>query len=296
MLRNFTMGMITMMIVGVLTFSGSAIAQDEPLAPPDAPEMRAPEKEPGMPPAPGDDMPGMPPAQQDEMRINWKALNLTEEQRDQMQQLRQDFQVKTAAAREALRFKQQALRDELEQEPIDRAKIDALTSEVAALKQQIGEAATENLLAIKALLTEEQRTQLSAAQEEPFSQNFHGAKITKEQRAQMKDIMKASREANRQLAEEVRELRGNLREELLAANPDTAKIEELQGKVAEKELALEKARIDSLLKIRDLLTPEQRQEIKKFWDTRKEERRQQRQEKRENRQQQRQENRKNRQK
>lgn len=296
MLRKFTMGMITMMIVGVLTFSGSAIAQDEPLAPPDAPEMRAPEKDPDMPPAPGDDMPGMPPAQQDVMRINWKALNLTEEQRDQMQQLRQDFQVKTAAAREALRFKQQALRDELEQEPIDRAKIDALTSEVAALKQQIGEAATENLLAIKALLTEEQRAQLSAAQEEPFSKDFHGAKITKEQRAQMKDIMKASREANRQLAEEVRELRGNLREELLAANPDTAKIEELQGKVAEKELALEKARIDSLLKIRDLLTPEQRQEIKKFWETRKEERRQQRQEKRENRQQQRQENRKNRQK
>lgn len=273
MLRRASFRMfLVLCLTGIALLAGNAIAQNAPDAPqpPDG-QMMAPPDAP-MPPEGGPMPDGKPMPEggpmpdggqmQDNLRINWQALNLTQEQQENIQQLRRDFQVNSATTREELRFAQQDLRKEMGKEQIDRAKIDALLTQIANAKQQLSEGAVQNLLDIKTILTEEQRQQIADMQDQ-MPAEWRGIKLTQEQRAQIKQILNASRQANQQLAEDTRQLREDLRNELFAINSDAAKIQQMQASIAEKDAALEKARVDAMIQVNELLTPEQREQFKK---------------------------------
>ncbi|GAK53544.1 P pilus assembly/Cpx signaling pathway [Candidatus Moduliflexus flocculans] len=276
MLRKISYMMLLLMCVAsVMVFANGAAAQKEgePPQPPNGEMMAPPDGGQQMPDAP------MPPdgpmspdgMQQDNLRINWQALNLTDEQREKIQQLRRDFQVSTATTREELQFAQQDLRKEMSNAQIDSAKIDALLTQIASAKQKLSEGAVQNLLNIKAILTEEQLQQLAEMQEQ-MPVEWRGIALTKEQRSQIKNILKTSLKANQQLLETIIQLRGELREELFATNSDTAKVQQLQASIAEKDAALEKARTETMIEINKLLTPEQREQLKKASAERKQDR------------------------
>jgi Spy/CpxP family protein refolding chaperone len=164
--------------------------------------------------------------------INWAELDLSEEQKDQIQQKSRDFQVNTAEIRQKLQFAQQDLRAEMREEPVDQAKVDSLWADITSLKQQIAEVEAELFLEIKNLLTPEQLEKLRESEA---------------------------------TAQELRELKAELREILLApGEPDAAKVKELQAKIAEKEVALQKERVENFVQKMESLTPEQRQQMKQF--------------------------------
>ena len=270
MLRKLSSTIVLVMCVASFTlFAHGASAQDapEPPQPPDG-QMMAP---PDAPMPPDGQMQPDGGQMQDNLRINWQALNLTEEQQTKIQQLRRDFQVNSSAAREELRFAQQDLRKEMEKAQIDRAKIDALLTQIAEAKQKLSEGAAQNLLDIKGILTEEQRQRIADMPGQMPAQ-WRGITMTKEQRSQVKQILKTSMKANQQLIEEVMQLREDLRDELFAMNPDTAKIQQIQAGIAEKDAALEKARTEAMIQVNELLTPEQREQLKKVNTERKQDR------------------------
>jgi Spy/CpxP family protein refolding chaperone len=196
------------------------------------------------------------------MRINWRELDLSEEQQAQLRQLQRDFRVNTAGIQEELRYTQQDLRQEMRNETVDQAKIDSLLNEVASLKQKLSEAETQNYLAIRGILTQEQIEKLATLQQ-PLPGQLRGVDLTDEQRAQISTIMKESREKNQAMRQEVRDLREQYQEALFTSgNVDASKLQQLQADITAKEVALEKEQVNMLLQIRALLTPEQQEQMK----------------------------------
>ena len=166
------------------------------------------------------------------LMINWTKLDLSEEQKEQMQQTLREFQLGTAEIRQKLQFAQQDVRNEMRRDPIDQAKIDNLWANITTLKQQLGEASTNRLLAIKSFLTPEQLEELQERGE---------------------------------TAQELRDLRAEYRELLLApGETDSEQLQKLQAKITEKEIALEKERSDKLAQRWAELTPEQHENIQKW--------------------------------
>lgn len=197
------------------------------------------------------------------IRIDWKRLGLSREQQDQIAQKRREFQINTAGIREELKFAEQDLRTELIKDPVDRAKIDSLLAEVARLKQDLSVAAAQNLLAIRGILTPDQLEKLVEIRLQ-IPKEFEGLKLNSDQRSQVQEIMKNAIKQNRTIAADLLELQEELRETLLAKEIDAEKLKQLQANIAEKEFALEKARVDMLLQFQELLTPEQRQRYRQF--------------------------------
>lgn len=164
--------------------------------------------------------------------MNWAEIDLSEEQKDQMQQKFRDFQLNTAEIRQKLQFIQQDLRAEMRKDSVDQTKVDGLWTEITMLKQQIAEVESNHFLEIKSLLTPDQIGKLRESEA---------------------------------TAQELRELKVELREILLApGEPDAAKVKELQAKIAEKEVALQKERFEKFAQRMESLTPEQRQQMKQF--------------------------------
>lgn len=195
--------------------------------------------------------------------INWRALKLTPEQQAQMQQLRRDFQINTAKIRQELQFAQQDLRAEMLKNSIDRAKIDGLVKEIFRMKRAISNSAIQNLLAIRGLLSPEQREKLANSQSR-LPGELRAVHLTAEQRSQIRDLMKNSLKENRMISAEALELKEELRDLLTAAGDvDQEKLTQLQGRITDKELALEQARIEGVLGIWEVLTPEQWNQVKK---------------------------------
>jgi Spy/CpxP family protein refolding chaperone len=167
--------------------------------------------------------------------------------------------VNTAAIREQLKFAEQDLREAIIKEPVDRAAIDRLLQEVATLKFRLSEAAVQNLLEIKGLLTPEQINTLIQFQMKLPSE-LQALQLTSEQQKQIRDIMRDSFRHSRKTSETLRILRDELQELLLlSVEVDSEKIAETQKAITEKEMALEKARLEMILKLREILTPEQQQ-------------------------------------
>jgi Spy/CpxP family protein refolding chaperone len=228
---------------------------------------------------PQEDLPPVPPAHQEmeppgpgsaqnqgeygDLRINWMLLGLSKEQKEQIQQKRREFQISTAATREELRFVEQDLREEMGKDPVDRTKIDSVLKNISTLKQQISEAAVQNLLAIKSVLTPEQLEKLAEFQSQ-LPVEFKRLGLTPEQRSQIQEILKSSLQQNRETTEILHELKAELREMLLAPQEvDSGKLKQLQTDIAEKEFALEKGRVEMLLQMKEVLTPDQRQKLQK---------------------------------
>jgi len=241
---------ITVSILCISSF-GWAQSQDDPPPMPPAPQ--------GMEPiGPGSDR-----EQGDygNIRINWKQLALTEEQQAQIDQKRREFRINTAGIREELQLAEQDLRRELVKDPVDRSKIDKLVNDLSALKQKMGDAALQNLLAIRSVLTPEQLEKLGDFQAQ-IPEEFKRLELTPEQRSKIQDILKNSLKQYKAATEALRELRMELRDLLLSPQEiDTAKLKQLQQDIAAKEFAVEKGRVDMVLQLKDVLTPEQRQKL-----------------------------------
>ncbi len=189
--------------------------------------------------------------------IHWRELNLSREQQEQMKDLRREFQIATASIRQELVFAEKDLQAEIRQESVDRENLDRLVQDISRLKQRVNEAATENLLALKTILSPEQREKLSASQQ-ALPKELRALQLTGEQQMQIRKLLKASIRQNRKISNELRELKSELRELLLSPDePDSTQLKELQGQIATKELALEQARVGNLLDIREILSPEQ---------------------------------------
>ncbi len=198
------------------------------------------------------------------MRINWKELELSEEQQAQLQQIQRDLRVNNAGIREELRYAQQDLRQEMRNETVDQGKIDSLLNEVASLKQKLSEAETQNYLAIRGILTQEQIEKLATLQQ-PLPGQLRGVDLTDEQQAQIGTLMKESREKSQTMREEVRDLREQYQEALFTSGDvDASKLQQLQADITAKETALQKERVDMFLQIKALLTPEQQEQMKQI--------------------------------
>lgn len=177
------------------------------------------------------------------MGLNLRDIELSEEQKAQMQTIMRDFQTNTAETRQKLQFAQQDLRTAMREEPVDQAKVDGLWAEITELKKTLGEAQTNQMLAMKGVLTPEQLETIRTSG---------------------------------QTAWELQALRAELREVLLAEGaPDVQKLQELQAQIAEKEVALEKEQAEKIAERRagmqeklESLTPEEREKVQRFQQSR----------------------------
>ncbi len=172
-----------------------------------------------------------------DLGINWAEIDLSEEQQEQIQQKFREFQVNIAGIRQKLQFIQKDLHTEMRKDPLDQAKVDNLWAEITDLKRQINEAQANHFLAIKSILTSEQLEKL---------------------------------QKKGKTAQELRALKAELQEMLLASDePDAETLKQLQAKIAEKEIALQKERFEQLTQKQTSLTPEQREKISKWQNMRK---------------------------
>ena len=96
--------------------------------------------------------------------------------------------------------------------------------------------------------------------------------LTENQKAQIKDIREESREKMEPQREEMKKLRSKMMELKSAENPDQEQINRLIDEQAKLKAQMEKTRTASELKVRELLTPEQR----KVFDTQQKEKMQKR--------------------
>ena len=87
-----------------------------------------------------------------------------------------------------------------------------------------------------------------------------GVELSEDQREQIRSIM--SEERQRPDREAARSLRRDLRLELLADNPDPARIDSLRSEILDAERASLERRIDAQQRIAQVLTPEQRTEAR----------------------------------
>lgn len=168
--------------------------------------------------------------------INLAGIELSDEQKDQLQQQMRDFQVNTAEIRQQLQFAEQDLRQEMRNDTVDQAKVDSLWAEITDLKQKVGEAQVNHMLALKGILTPEQLTTI---------------------------------QENEQVALELQKLRIEQRELLLASGaPDVQRLQQIQAEIAEKEVALQRERFENMADKRASLTPEQQEKLQQFRDNR----------------------------
>ncbi len=203
------------------------------------------------------------PEEDEGIRINWRMLNLTAEQRGKMQQLRRKFQIDTAGIRKELQFSGQDLRAAMLKEPVKAATIDALVRQTAELKRRLRKAAVQNLLAIKELLTAGQRQKLTDFQQ-PMPIELRAVSLTSEQRSQIRALLNTSKRKNHELLGQLDELKDELRAMIFSADDvEQARLQQVQAEIAEQELALEKNRVEHILAIQDVLTSEQRRTLGK---------------------------------
>ena len=162
------------------------------------------------------------------MRFNWAELNLSEEQKTQMQEKRREFQLSTSELQQKMRFARQDLGTAMRQDPVDQTKVDSVWAEISALQQKLGEAETEHMLALRSILTQEQLEIL---------------------------------QKNRETQQELQELKAEYRDLLLSPGEiDAEKLKQLQAQITEKELALQKERVENRVEKFQSLTPEQRKQ------------------------------------
>jgi len=190
------------------------------------------------------------------IRIDWKELGLSKEQTEEIRQKRRDFQVQTAGIRRELTFAQQDLRLEIAKDPSDRARIDSILEHISTLSRQMSEAAIQNVLAMKNILTPDQLEKIDGLRSQ-IPAEFKRLKLTAEQRAKIREGIESSREENRKLTEDLQELKAELRETLLTQDVDSKRLNQLQADIAGKELARQKLRVDRILEMKEILTSEQ---------------------------------------
>jgi Spy/CpxP family protein refolding chaperone len=91
----------------------------------------------------------------------WKALNLTPEQMQKVQALRESFFKETLPLRNDLMSKKLEMRSLWLQTNPDEEKILAKQKEISALRAQLGERAIKNRFEMRSILTPEQQAKLA---------------------------------------------------------------------------------------------------------------------------------------
>jgi Spy/CpxP family protein refolding chaperone len=191
-----------------------------------------------------------------DMRIDWRELDLSEEQRETIQQKRRDFQVQTASIRTELRFCHQDLQVEIRKDITDHSRIESLLNDISTLSVQLSEAAVRNILAIKEILTPDQLGKLQAFQFQ-IPPELERLRLTPEQRTQFQDIVRNSTREVRKTTERLQDLKVQLLETLLEQNVDSERLSQLQSEIAEAELIQRETRVNMQLQLKEILTPEQ---------------------------------------
>jgi Spy/CpxP family protein refolding chaperone len=191
-----------------------------------------------------------------DMRIDWKELGLSEEQKETIHQKRRDFQVQTAVIRTELRFAHQDLQAEIMKETTDQSRIESLLDNISTLTLKLSEAAMKNILAIRKILTPDQLDKLQAFQPK-IPPEFERLRLTVEQRKRLWDMIKNSRSEVRGATERLQELKAQLLETLLAQKVDSERLKRLQTKIAKEESTQRESRVDMLLQLKEILTPDQ---------------------------------------
>ncbi|MBN2097349.1 MAG: periplasmic heavy metal sensor [Candidatus Omnitrophica bacterium] len=85
-----------------------------------------------------------------------EELNLSPQQQEQLQNQRNEQRKNARALRESLRSKQKQLRKELDQQDIDRAKIDSLMTEINSLNKEQLSQRVQGILSMRQILSSEQ--------------------------------------------------------------------------------------------------------------------------------------------
>lgn len=162
--------------------------------------------------------------------LNLAGVELSDDQKTQVQQQMREFQLNTAELRQKLQFAEQDLRREMRNETADQAVIDSLWADIADLKQQFGQARTNHVLALKGILTPEQ---LATIQE------------------------------NEREAIAVQKLRLEQRELLMASGaPNVQRLQAIEAELAEREVALQRQRAEMLAERFANLTPEEQEQLR----------------------------------
>ena len=186
-----------------------------------------------------------------DMRIDWKELDLSEEQKETIHEKRRDFQVQTAGIRTELRFAQQDLQAEITKDATDLSRIDDLSNDISTLTLQLSEAAVQNILAIKRILTPDQLKKLQAFQAQ-IPPELERLRLTPEQRTQLQSILKNSAREVRAAIERLQDLKSQLLETLLAQNVDSEKLDQLQKEISKEEATQRETRVEMLLHVKEI--------------------------------------------
>jgi Spy/CpxP family protein refolding chaperone len=104
----------------------------------------------------------------------WKDLNLTPEQVQKVQALRESFFKETLPMRNDLMSKKLELRSLWLQTNPDEEKILAKQKEISALRAQLGERAIKNRLEMRKILTPEQQAQLASLRGREWREHDRG--------------------------------------------------------------------------------------------------------------------------
>jgi Spy/CpxP family protein refolding chaperone len=117
---------------------------------------------------------------------------------------------------------------------------------------------------MKAGLAPEQLEKLAALQVK-LPREFQVLELTDEQQSAIWRILKTSFRSNGLASAKIRFLRAELQDLLLfSQDADQTRIVEVQQAITDEEMKLEKSRIDMMLQVRDVLTPEQRERYQKI--------------------------------
>jgi len=94
-----------------------------------------------------------------------RGIDLTEEQTQLLEQLREQFQADTEATRQEMQAKQQQMRELWAADEPDTAAIKALIAEMEPLKTELAYAGVDHHVQVLSILTEEQRQTLQERME-----------------------------------------------------------------------------------------------------------------------------------
>jgi Spy/CpxP family protein refolding chaperone len=275
------LGVVSLICPGIWGVTGTGWAQSEPAVPP------APPNAPPNPPAeqgpPG--VESQPPVEQgppeamspsgpglisdlgggeEELSMPLQELRLEPDQMQHIQQIQQDFLVKTASLRQEVQFVRLDFQAALVGESVDQAQIQKLVTQMVTVERQLREALVQQFGAIRKVLTPEQLDDLANRQLE-LPAEFGGLQVTAEQRAQIQKLMQEAQPELRAAGETVQGLRAELRELLLSSGAvDSEKVQQVQDQLDKARAAQETARGDLVVQIKEVLTPEQRQQLQQL--------------------------------
>jgi Spy/CpxP family protein refolding chaperone len=150
-------------------------------------------------------------------------LNLTAEQIGQLKAQREANKEAMRELRRALKRKQRQLKAELARQNPDSGRVEAITAEQKRLEAQLIDQRVKNILQIKATLTPEQFTKLSA----------------------LEDELSKQRRAMRKLQRAIKTKREDLGDELDKQDPDKGRIESITSELKR----LEAERVDQKVKV-----------------------------------------------